>query len=119
MQIPGKEGTHLKIAVIGTGYVGLSNGLLLSRHNEVVAVDIVADKVRMLNQGQSPIVDKEIMEYLRRQDIRFRATLDVREAVEDSDFVIISTPTNYDPEKNFFDTSSVEAAIEEVLAVHP
>ena len=109
----------LKIAVIGTGYVGLSNGLLLSRHNEVVAVDIIEEKVQLLNEGKSPIVDREIAEYLQRKDIHFRATLDVKEAVEGAEFVIISTPTNYDPEKNFFDTSSVEAAIEEVLAVHP
>ena len=109
----------MKIAVIGTGYVGLSNGLLLAQHHEVVAVDILERKVKMLNEGKSPIIDKEITEYLRKGTLRFRATLKAEEAVEGADFVIISTPTNYDPEKNFFDTSSVEAAMEEILRFNP
>ena len=109
----------MKIAVIGIGYVGLSNGILLSQHNEVVAVDIIKEKVQMLNEGKSPIADREIWEYLQKGTLHFRATLDAKEAVEGAEFVIISTPTNYDPEKNFFDTSSVEAAIEQVLDFNP
>jgi UDPglucose 6-dehydrogenase len=109
----------MKIAIAGTGYVGLSNGVLLARHHEVVALDIVPEKVAMLNQKQSPIVDTELMEYLRMKPLNFRATLDPKDAFTGADFVIISTPTNYDPERNFFDTSSVEAIIEKVLAIYP
>ena len=109
----------MKIAIAGSGYVGLSNGVLLARHHEVVALDIVPEKVDMLNQKQSPIVDAELMEYLRTKPLNFRATLDPKDAFTGADFVIISTPTNYDPERNFFDTSSVEAIIEKVLAIYP
>lgn len=109
----------MKIAVAGTGYVGLSNAILLAQHNEVVAVDIVPEKVEMINNGQSPIIDKEIEEYLANKELRLKATLDYEEAFQGADYVIISTPTNYDPKKNFFDTSSVESVIEKVLKYNP
>lgn len=109
----------MKIAIAGTGYVGLSNGVLLAQHNEVVALDIIPEKVNLLNQKQSPIQDKELSEYLSTKTLNFKATLIPEEAFSSARFVIISTPTNYDPEKNFFDTSSVESVIEEVLAINP
>ena len=102
----------MKIAVAGTGYVGLSNAILLAQHNEVKTVDIIQEKVDLINSKKSPIVDKEISEYLSTKDLNLTATTDAVEAYKDADFIIISTPTNYDEEKNYFDTSSVEAVVE-------
>lgn len=109
----------MRIAVAGTGYVGLSVSMLLAQHNDVIALDIIPEKVNSLNEGQSPIIDSDISAFLQRDDLHFKATLDPVEAFSDADFVIISTPTNYDPQKNFFDTSSVETVIEEVLDINP
>lgn len=109
----------MKIAVAGTGYVGLSNALLLSQHNDVWAVDILQSKIDLINKGKSPIVDREIEEFLAREDLHLTATTDAEKAYKDADFVIIATPTNYDPKKNYFDTSSIETVIELVQKVNP
>lgn len=105
----------MKITVIGIGYVGLSNAILLAQNNDVYALDIVEEKVNLINEKKSPIVDKEIEEYLTNKELKLTATTDTQKALEDAEFVIISTPTNYDPDKNYFDTSSVENAIENTL----
>lgn len=109
----------LKIAVAGTGYVGLSNAVLLAQHNEVVALDIVEEKVELINDKKSPIGDPEISDFLATKELNLRATTDAGDAFRDASFVVISTPTNYDPDQDYFDTSSVEAVIEQVLDINP
>lgn len=108
-----------KIAIVGIGYVGLSNAILLAQHNEVVAVDIIQEKIDMVNNKKSPIVDSEIEEYLTTKELNLVATTDIFKAYKDADYVIISTPTDYDSEKNYFNTRSVEIVIANVLSINP
>lgn len=109
----------MKIAVAGTGYVGLSMATLLSQQNEVVALDIIPEKVEMINKRQSPIVDNKITEFFKNKDLNLVATLDPEEAYKDAEFIVIATPTNYDPDKGFFDTSAVDSVIQDVVRINP
>lgn len=112
-------GQIMRITVAGTGYVGLSNAILLAQHNEVIALDIDKEKVDMINNRKSPIIDAEIEEYLSTKDLNLKATTDYYLAYKDAEYIVISTPTNYDPEKNYFNTRTVEAVIANVLSINP
>ena len=114
-----REFENLKIAVAGTGYVGLSIATLLAQHHEVTAVDIIPEKVEQINQKKSPIQDEYIEKYLAEKELRLRATIDGESAYKDADFVVIAAPTNYDPQKNFFDTSAVETVGRLVMQANP
>ena len=109
----------MQITVAGMGYVGLSMAVLLAQHNEVIALDIIQEKVDMVNNKQSPIIDKEIQEFLSTKELNLKATTDTYQAYKDAEYVIIATPTDYDPEKNYFNTRTVESVIANVLAINP
>ena len=108
-----------KIVVVGLGYVGLSNAVLLAQHNEVIGVDISQERVDLLNARKSPIIDPELLQYLEEKDLNLSASTDLKASITNADYVIVSTPTNYDEKSNFFDTSSVEAVISQVIATEP